>query len=89
MASTRNPPSAFYKNPAFDVVLELARGALDDKKRGEMIRRAFRILHEDVASILLWNNVTVFVTQKNLTFTPTLKGGDAALVLLKNIKPAQ
>lgn len=82
-------PIAFYKNPAFDVVLELARGALDDKKRGEMIRRAFRILHEDVASVLLWNNVTVFVTQKNLSFTPTLKGGDAALVLLKNIKPAQ
>jgi peptide/nickel transport system substrate-binding protein len=82
-------PIAFYKNPAFDVVLELARGALDDKKRGEMIKRAFRILHEDVASVLLWNNVTVFVTQKNLSFTPTLKGGDAALVLLKNIRPAQ
>lgn len=82
-------PIAFYKNPAFDVVLELARGALDDKKRGEMIKRAFRILHEDVASVLLWNNVTVFVTQKNLSFTPTLKGGDAALVLLKNIKPVQ
>jgi len=81
-------PISFYKNPAFDVVLELARGALDEKKRGEMIKRAFKILHEDVASVLLWNNVTVFAMQKNLTFTPTLKGGDAALVLLKDIKPA-
>jgi len=82
-------PIAFYKNPAFDVVLELARGTLDDKKRAEFIKRAFRILHEDVASVLLWNNVTVFAMQKSISFTPTLKGGDAALVLLKDIKSAQ
>jgi peptide/nickel transport system substrate-binding protein len=82
-------PISFYKNPAFDVVLEMARGTLDDKKRGEFIKRAFKILHDDVASVLLWNNVTVFAMQKNISFTPTVKGGDAALVLLKDIKPAK
>ena len=80
-------PISFYKNPAFDAVLEKARATLDDKKRGEFIKQAFEILQDDVASILIWNNVTVFAMQKSISFTPTAKAGDTALVLLKDIKP--
>jgi peptide/nickel transport system substrate-binding protein len=81
-------PIAFYKNPAFDVVLELARGALDDKKRAEMIKRAFRIIQDDVATALLWNNVSIYAMQKNLSFTPTMRAIHA-MVFLKDIKPAK
>ena len=62
-------PISFYKSPAFDAVLEKARATLNDKKRGEFIKQAFRILHDDVASILLWNKVTVFAM---ISFTPTV-----------------
>ena len=60
-------PISFYKNPSFDAVLEKARATLDDKKRAELIKQAFRILHEDVASALLWNNVTVFAKKESLS----------------------
>ena len=81
-------PISFYKNPAFDAALEKARSTLDDKKRGELIKQAVRIIHEDVATSLLWNNVTVYAMQKGISFTPTLKV-QHAMVMLKDVKPAE
>jgi peptide/nickel transport system substrate-binding protein len=81
-------PISFYRNPAFDAVLEKARATLDDKKRAKLIQEGFRIIHDDVASVLLWNNVTIYATQKAITFTPTVKATHA-LVMLKDIRPAQ
>jgi len=79
---------SFYRNPVFDATLEKARATLDDKKRAKLIKEAWSIIHEDVASVLLWNNVTVYAMQKGIAFTPTLKATHA-LVLLKDVKPAQ
>ncbi|HEX2966653.1 MAG TPA: ABC transporter substrate-binding protein [Syntrophorhabdaceae bacterium] len=81
-------PISFYVNPAFDVVLELARSSLDDKKRAEFIKRAFRIIQEEVPTALLWNNVSIYAMQKNLSFTPTIRAIHA-MVFLKDIKPAK
>ena len=80
-------PIGLYRNPEFDAALEKARTTLDDEKRAELIKQAVRILHEDVASVLLWSNVTIYAMNKSVTFTPTVKATHA-LILLKDIKPA-
>jgi ABC-type transport system substrate-binding protein len=80
-------PIGLYRNPEFDAALEKARTTLDDGKRAELIKQAVRILHEDVASVLLWSNVTIYAMNKSITFTPTVKATHA-LILLKDIKPA-
>ncbi|MBI5443823.1 MAG: ABC transporter substrate-binding protein [Deltaproteobacteria bacterium] len=79
---------ALYKNPEFDVALEAARETLDDQQRAKLIQKAFRILHEDVATAVIWSNVAVYAMKKNVTYTPTVKSG-AVLVLLKDIKLLQ
>jgi hypothetical protein len=53
----------------------------------EIIKQAFKIIHDDVATALLWNNVTVYAMQKNLAFTPTKSAH--SLVMLKDIEPAK
>jgi peptide/nickel transport system substrate-binding protein len=81
-------PIGVYQNPKLDAVLEKARSTLNDKKRGELIKEGFRIIQDDVATALLWSNVTVYAMQKNISYTPTVKATHA-LVLLKDIKPAK
>jgi ABC-type transport system substrate-binding protein len=81
-------PISLYRNPEFDTVLEKARATLDDEKRAGLIKQAARILHEDVASVLLWSNVTIYAMNKNIAFTPTVKAAHA-LIFLKDIKPAE
>jgi peptide/nickel transport system substrate-binding protein len=81
-------PISFYQNTKFDAVLEKARATLDDKKRGELIKDAFRMVQDDVATALLWNNVSVYAMQKNISFTPTMRAIHA-MVFLKDIKPAK
>ena len=53
-----------------------------------MIKRAFRIIQDDVATALLWNNVSIYAMQKNISFTPTMRAIHA-MVFLKDIKPAK
>jgi peptide/nickel transport system substrate-binding protein len=78
---------SLYKNPALDVLVEKARQTVNEKKRGEIIKQAFKIIHEDVPTVQLWCNVSVYAMQKNIVFTPT-KRSTAALLLLKDILPA-
>ncbi|MBI5443822.1 MAG: ABC transporter substrate-binding protein [Deltaproteobacteria bacterium] len=79
-------PISLYRNPEFDVALERARATLNDKERAKLIQNAFQILHDDVASLVLWSNNTVYAMKKNVAFTPTVRSG-YALVLLKDVKP--
>jgi ABC-type transport system substrate-binding protein len=74
-------------NLKYDLGLAKARREFDDKKRAEFIKQAFRIIYDDVAMALLWNNVTVYAMQKNLAFTPTKSAH--SLVMLKDIEPAK
>lgn len=80
-------PISLYKNPSLDEVVAKARREFDDKKRAELIKQAFKIIHDDVATALLWNNVTVYAMQKNIAFTPTKSA--YSLVMLKDIGPAK
>jgi hypothetical protein len=56
--------------------------------RAGLIKEAFRIIHDDVASVVLWNNGTVYAMQSNIAFTLTVKAAHA-LVMLKDVRPTQ
>ena len=60
-----------YSNPESDEIMDKARSVMDDEKRAELIKRAVRIIHDDVGYIPIFTNVSVYATRKNIAFTPT------------------
>jgi ABC-type transport system substrate-binding protein len=48
-----------------------ARSTMDNKKRGELIKKMVRILHEEVAYIPIISNICTYALKKNIDFTPT------------------
>ena len=74
-----------YFNPECDVVIEKAQITIDEAERGELIKEAIRILHEDVATIQIWANTSVFAMKPNIEFTPTLKNREP-LMLIKDVR---
>ena len=73
-----------YYNPELDKVVAEAKATLNDAKRGEWIKKATWMIHEDVASIPICNAVVVYATKKNIDFKPTQKHA-MELVLVKDI----
>ena len=73
-----------YSNPEFDKVVAEARGTVNDAKRGELIKKAVKIAHEDVPHIPICNIVSVYAMKRNIDFKPTLKFS-FDLVLVKDI----
>jgi peptide/nickel transport system substrate-binding protein len=78
-------PISLYKNPKFDEALNKARVVLDNKKRAVLIKDAVRIIHDDVATIPIWSNVTLFATKKDIAYKPTRNVANA-LIFVKNIE---
>jgi peptide/nickel transport system substrate-binding protein len=74
-----------YSNPKVDELLDKCRITLDDSKRGELIKQAVGIIHEDIATISLWANNCIYSMKPNIEFTPTLKNRDP-LMLIKDVK---
>ena len=62
-----------YSNPEYDKILDEARATMDDAKRGELIKKAARIAHDDVAFIPIYSTVPIFAMKKNVDFSPTRK----------------
>jgi peptide/nickel transport system substrate-binding protein len=73
-----------YYNPELDTITAEARGTVNDAKRAELIKKAVAILQEEVPSIPIINNVTVFGMKKNVDFIPTKKH-NMDLIQLKDI----
>ena len=78
-------PTGLYNNPEFDKVILQALTELDDAKRAILIRKAIQIIHEDVASIPIWSNMSVYSMKPNVEFTPTM-GTQYAIMRAKDIK---
>lgn len=74
-----------YKNPEFDKLYMKALAEFDDAKRGELIKQGISMLADDVATIPIWANVSVYSMKPDIDFTPTFRAG-SALVLVKDIK---
>lgn len=64
-------PFGPYINEELDPLIVAAAAELDNEKRGEILRQAFAILHEDVAIVPLWNYAAVYVMREGIDFTPT------------------
>jgi len=62
-----------YDNPELDKVYLQAVQEFDDAKRAELIKKALKIIREDVATIPLWANVSVYTMKKDIQFTPTFR----------------
>ncbi|HEJ83982.1 MAG TPA: ABC transporter substrate-binding protein [Desulfobacteraceae bacterium] len=76
---------SMYFNKDLDPIIEEARVTMDREKRGELIKKAVRILHEDVATVQIWANTSVYSMKPDIDFTPTLKNREP-LMLLKDVK---
>jgi peptide/nickel transport system substrate-binding protein len=60
-----------YYNPELEKIINEATATMDDKKRGELIKKGVRIVQEDVASIPVYNTVLLFAMKKNIDYKPT------------------
>lgn len=78
---------SLYENPEFDKLYLKALAEFDDAKRAELIKQGMRMIAEDVATIPIWANVSVYGMKPDIKFTPTLRAMNA-LVLVKDIKIA-
>ncbi len=76
--------ASVYSNPEFDKIIAEARSTVNDTKRGELIKRAVAILHEDVSGIPIFNNVALYAMKKNIDFKPTQKH-QIELLLIKDV----
>ena len=76
---------SLYSNPEFDKLLDEMKGTLDDAKRAEVIKKAVRLIHDDVATVLIAASKMVFATKPKINYTATLKT-NYALMLLKEIR---
>ena len=62
---------AKYNNPKVDAELEAARNTLDEKSRLAHYHSVLEMLHDDVASVPLYQDVMMFVARKEVKFQPT------------------
>lgn len=63
--------TSVYFNPKYESAIGEARATVDDTRRGELVKRAVKILSEDVALIPIFNMVTVYVMRNNIDFRAT------------------
>jgi peptide/nickel transport system substrate-binding protein len=64
-------PNGIYCSPELDKVIMQARATMDDTKRGELIKKAVRMIYDDVGRIPICDIVYFFAMKKTLDFTPT------------------
>jgi peptide/nickel transport system substrate-binding protein len=76
---------SLYFNKDLDTLIERIQTTMDDAKRGELIKQAIRMLHEDVASIQIYTATDVYAMKSNIEFTPTRKNREP-LMLIKDVR---
>jgi peptide/nickel transport system substrate-binding protein len=82
---TQKGTYSLYTHPELEKLVAEAISTVDDAKRAEVVKKATRLIHEEVASIPIFNNVSVYVMKKIVDFTPTL-GITQDLIYVKDIK---
>jgi len=76
---------AVYFNSELDSLIEKIQATIDNTKRGELIKQALRMIHEDVATIQIFTATDVYAMKSNIEFTPTKKNREP-LMLIKDIR---
>jgi peptide/nickel transport system substrate-binding protein len=59
-----------YKNPAIDALIHRAMGELDPAERDRDVAATMRLVQDDVATIPIWDTVTVFAMKPDVHYTP-------------------
>ncbi len=59
-----------YKYPEIDNGIPAALAQLDDKNRADMVKKMEKFLYDQVASISLWDGMSVFATKKEVRYRP-------------------
>jgi peptide/nickel transport system substrate-binding protein len=65
--------SPVFTNPELTKVIKEGLTTMDVKKRGELIKKAVKLISDEVGIIPIHNTMTVWAMKKNVDFTPTLK----------------
>ncbi len=76
-------PSVVSHFPEVDEGIEQALAEPDKEKRAAIIRRVVDFLHDQVATITLWDSVSVYAMKKGITYTPIAHR--MPFMLLKNV----
>ena len=63
-------PYVLYHYPEIDDGVIQAQAELDDQKRAEMVRKMEDFLYDQVASISLWDGMSVFAMKPSVHYTP-------------------
>jgi peptide/nickel transport system substrate-binding protein len=62
---------SIYSNPELDKIIAQTKATVDNTKRGELIKKAVKIIQEEVPTILIFNTVAVYAMKNNIDFKPT------------------
>jgi peptide/nickel transport system substrate-binding protein len=60
-----------YANPAYDKEVDAARATLDEKQRLAHYGAAFKILHDDVPGLGLYQDFALYAARNPIVWTPT------------------
>jgi peptide/nickel transport system substrate-binding protein len=64
---------SMYNNPELDKINAEAKATVSNAKRAELIKKAVRLVYEEVPSFPIYNNVAVYAMKKDVGFVPTRK----------------
>jgi hypothetical protein len=67
------PGSPYPAGTVQDSPAAESKATVDDTKRGEVIKKGVRMLHEDVATIAIFNTIYVYAMKANIDFKATQK----------------
>ena len=82
---TKDGGFSLYTHPELEKLVVEAKSTMNDAKRAEVIKKATRLIDDEVASIPIFNNVSVYVMKKNIDFKPLLGRGQD-LIHVRDIK---
>jgi len=81
---SKGTPFARYFNDDVDRLIVQARGTVDPNARGELVKQAMKIIHQDVAFIPMWSVVNVYGMKDGIELTP--RPSDFPTLFLKDVK---
>jgi peptide/nickel transport system substrate-binding protein len=74
-----------YTNTAIDEPLNTACITMDDKERGRLVRKAAKILVDDVAYIPMWSSRSVYAMKPTVTYIGIPRTSAGAWIRIKDI----
>ncbi len=76
-----------WANSEVDKLQREAMNTIDETKRAEIIKKQMRIIHHELPTLTLWNNVSTFGMKDNIDYTPSKEQFlIITLMLVKNVK---